>query len=69
LEISTCPSEKYKGRRTEVGYPTREKKSNVRSCWIEWIECERSVVNKITRMIQHHDDHHNATQQIYGVNT
>ena len=47
-----------------MGYPARQKKRDCSFREIERIEQQRARVNKVARVIQHHDHHHDAAQQI-----
>ena len=35
---------------------------------VSWIKKKRARVNKVARVIEHHDDHHDAAQEIDGIN-
>ena len=65
LQVSARAGEKHEHRRTEMCDPAREEQAR-RSCAIDRSDQtgRRRVVNKVARVVQHHDDHHDATQQI-----
>ena len=67
LKISTRAREEHEDGRAEVRDPTCEEQSNVRARRIGRIKLEDGVMNEVARMVQHHDYHHDAAQQVDGV--
>ena len=51
-----------------MGYPPGEEKSGVRFCHVGGIEQECVAAEIIPHMIQRHDDHYDAPEQIDGFN-
>ena len=64
LQVRTRAGEKHEDGRAEVCDPAREEQRDVRARQIGRIKLQRRVVNEVARVVQHHDHHHDAAQQV-----
>ena len=64
------PARNTKIGRTKVRDPAREKEHRICVCEIGRIQALLDVaMNKVARMVEQHDDHHNPAQKIDGVDS
>src|SRR4030095_1068667 len=68
LEVCPRAGKKHEDRRTEVRNPTRKEKHRIGVCQVCGVESLKHIaMNKVARMIEQHDHHHDAAQKIDGI--